>query len=237
MSTAAKRVRTIDLENPFVESLEGMCEVLLVRHGEQQFRQNIPLGEALDAPLSPLGRAQAEAVGHRLAALKIDRVYASPMQRAHETGNAIAKHHGLTPVVVQDLREVDLWQKAPQDKGLLDLYSAEQLTEIYRKVSRLRKHSEYPHCEDVPAFKARIVGALDRVIAESTGCRVVVACHGGVINAVLSHVLGSGFDHLVTVHHTSISVLRAADTRRELLTVNDFAHVLPIQNSRGDMNA
>ncbi len=29
--TSAKRVRTIDLENPFVDSFEGMCEMLLVR--------------------------------------------------------------------------------------------------------------------------------------------------------------------------------------------------------------
>ena len=30
-----KRIRTIDLENPFPESLDGMCELLLVRHGER----------------------------------------------------------------------------------------------------------------------------------------------------------------------------------------------------------
>jgi probable phosphoglycerate mutase len=230
-------VRTIDLENPFVESLEGMCEVLLVRHGEQQFYRNIPLGEALDAPLSTLGRAQAQAAGSRLAAQKIERVYASPMQRAHDTGKEIARHHGLEPVVVDDLREIDLWQKAPQEKGLLDLYSPAELAEIYRQVSRLRSHSHYPHCEDVPAFRARIIAALDRIIEESTGMRVVVACHGGVINAILSQVLGSGFDHLVTVHHTSITVLRAADTRRELLTINDYAHVFAVQSARSDMNA
>jgi len=39
------------------------------------------------------------------------------------------------------------------------------------------------------------------------------------------------------VHHTSITVVRAADTRRELLTINDYAHVMPIQSARGSLNA
>ena len=55
MTTAPRRVRSIDLENPFIESFEGMCEVLLVRHGEQKFFENIPLGQAYNAPLSELG--------------------------------------------------------------------------------------------------------------------------------------------------------------------------------------
>ncbi len=235
--TTHRRVRTIDLENPFAESFEGMCEVLLVRHGEQQFFDNIPLGQAYDAPLSALGQRQAQAVGERLAPARIGRVYSSDMRRAHDTAKEVARHHGLTPVVMPDLREIDLWQRAPQDKGLLDIYSREQLADIYREVTRTRKHTAYPYCEDVDAFRERVFRAMDCIIQESVGMRVVVACHGGVINAILSSVLGSVFDHLVSVHHTSITVMRAADTRRFLLTINDYSHVMAFQKSRGDLNA
>jgi probable phosphoglycerate mutase len=235
--TTQRRVRSIDLENPFVESFEGMCEVLLVRHGEQQFFENIPLGEAYDAPLSELGRKQAEAVGERLKEARLGRVYCSDMKRAHDTARAITKHHGFEPTVRPGLKEIDLWQNAPQDKGLLDIYSREELGEVYRRVSRERKHSAYPYCEDPDVFRTRIFEALDEAIAESHGMRIAVVCHGGVINAVLSRVLGSEFDHLVPVHHTSISVMRAADTRRVILTVNDYSHVMAVQSSRGDVNA
>lgn len=237
MTSQEKRVRTIDLENPFVASFEGMCEMLLVRHGEQQFRENIPLGEALDAPLSELGWKQARAVGERLAPARMGRVYCSPMQRAHNTAREIAKHHGLEPIVVSALTEIDLWQTAPQDKGLRDLYTNAELGDIYRGVSRTRKHSSWPHSEDPEAFKSRVVAALDKIIDENHGHRVAVACHGGVINAYLSHLLGSAYDHLVSVHHTSITVVRAADVRRELLTINDYSHVMAVQSSRGDINA
>lgn len=235
--TTPRRVRSIDLENPFIDSFEGMVEVLLVRHGEQKFFENIPLGQAYDAPLSELGQRQAEAVGVRLAPARIGRVYCSDMKRAHDTAKAIAGHHGLEPVVKPGLREIDLWEKAPQDKGLLDIYSREQLADVYREVTRTRRHDAYPFCEDVDFFRTRIFAALDEAIAESHGMRIVVACHGGVINAILSRVLGSNFDHLVSVHHTSISVMRAADIRRVILTVNDYSHVMSFQSSRGDVNA
>ncbi len=237
MTEARRRVRKIDLENPFVESFEGMCEILLVRHGEQQFRDNIPLGEALDAPLSELGRRQAEAVGERLKPARIGAVYCSPMVRAHDTAKAIARHHALEPVIRPDLTEIDLWQRAPQDKGLLDIYSKEELIGIYREISETRSHAAYPHVEDVEAFKARVVSAIDAIAAENEGQRVVVACHGGVINAYLAHLFQSAYDHLVSVHHTSITVVRAADVRREVLTINDYAHVMAFQSARGDLNA
>lgn len=232
-----RRVRTIDLEDPFVQSFEGMCEILLVRHGEQQFRDNIPLGEAYDAPLSELGRRQAAAVGERLAPARIGRVYCSPLQRAHDTGYQIARHHGLDLIVRDDLREIDLWQNAPQDKGLLDLYSREEIGAIYREVNHTRKNSAYPYVEDGEAFKRRVTAAIDTIAAESVGMRVVIACHGGVINAYLSVLFQSAYDHLVPVHHTSITVVRAADTRREVLTINDYSHVMAFQSSRGDLNA
>jgi probable phosphoglycerate mutase len=235
--TEQKRVRSTDLENPFAASFEGMCEVLLIRHGEQQFRENIPLGEALDAPLSEMGWQQARAVGERLAPARLGKVYASPLQRAHNTANEVAKHHGLDVIVREDLSEIDLWQKAPQDKGLLDIYSRDELIAVYREVAATRRHSAYPYCEDGEAFKSRIVAAIDAIIAESIGHRVAVVCHGGVINSYLSHLMRSAYDHLVAVHHTSITVVRAADTRRELLTINDYSHVMPFQHARGGLNA
>lgn len=230
-------MRSVDLENPFVESFDGMCELLLIRHGEQAMRENIPLGEALDAPLSEMGWRQAEAVGERLAGARLRGVFCSPLQRAHNTAKSIARHHGYEPIVVAALSEVDLWKTAPQDKGLLDIYTRDQLVAIYREVTATRRHSAYPHCEDVDAFKRRVIGAIDRIAAENEGSRVAVVCHGGVINAYLSHLMRSAYDHLVAVHHTSITVVRTADRRRELLTVNDYAHVMPFQSTRGSINA
>lgn len=234
--TARRHVRSVDLSNPFLEDYEGICEMLLVRHGEQAFRSNIPLGEAYDAPLSEMGQRQAEALGERLASQRIDAVYASTMRRARDTAAAVARHHGLEVETREDLREIDLWKRAPQDKGLLDIYSREELAEVYREVRRRRTHDAYPFVEDVSDFRDRLIGEIDAIAAENEGRRVVIACHGGVINTYLSFLFGSPYDSLVTVHHTSITIVRAADTRRSVLTVNDFAHVYGVQDARDPLH-
>ena len=69
-----RRVRSVDLDNPFLTSLEGICEVLLVRHGEQHFFDGMTMGDAYDPPLTDLGRRQAAAVGARLATHAIDEI-------------------------------------------------------------------------------------------------------------------------------------------------------------------
>src|SRR5262249_46638794 len=118
--TAMRRARSIDLENPFSPTIEGICELLLVRHGEQELPLNLAVGDALDAPLSEQGQRQAAAVGARLADHEIHAVYSSPLQRALRTGEAIATPHGLVPVTVDALREFDPWESFPSDKGFYD---------------------------------------------------------------------------------------------------------------------
>ena len=212
-----------------------MCEILLIRHAEQQIYQNIPLGDALDAPLSPRGHQQAEALGARLASSTLGAVVCSPAARAHDTAKAVAQHHGLTPVVQTTLQEIDLWQRAPQDKGLLDLLSREEVVAMYREVGRTRLFSSFPYAEDREQFRARVRTAIDEIALQNEGRRVAVVCHGGVINAYLSEILGSRYDQIIPVHHTAISVVRAADSRRSVLTINDYSHVHSVQDALNEI--
>ncbi|MEM9713418.1 MAG: histidine phosphatase family protein [Actinomycetota bacterium] len=230
------RIRSVDLENPFHPSLDGMCEILLVRHGEQEYTESISMGDALDAPLSDLGRRQAAAVGERLSGVEIHAVYSSTLRRARDTGAAIGAHHDLEPRERHDLREIDLWRDFPQDQALLDVYSEQELVGIFRAAHRTRRWDAYPHTEPGPEFQARVLSTIDEIVAAHHGERVVVACHGGVINTVLANVLRSTIDNLVKVHHTSISVVRGADDRRVAISINDYAHVLPIQDAVNPLN-
>ena len=235
-SEPSRRVPTTALTNPFADPSEGFCELLLVRHGEQAYRENMPVGEGIDAPLSDLGRKQAQAVGERLATERIDAVYASPYQRAFDTGAAIAGHHGLEPVALDDLREVDLWGKLPPDKGLLESVGKEELRRIFSDVQHHRTWDAYRYGEGTDAFRERLRRGFDGIIHDHHGHRVVVACHGGVIATVLAMAMHSPHDYGVAVHHTSITVVRAADERRVIHTVNDYAHVLGFQTALNPLN-
>ncbi len=229
--------RSVDLTNPFLPSLDGMCEVLLVRHGEQQYVANMVVADGIDAPLSELGREQAAAVGERLADTDIAAVYASPLQRAFDTGAAIAGHHELQPIVTPDVEEINLFANVPQDKGLLDSIGRDATIAIYQEANRTNKWDAYIYSEPIEPFRQRIVAAIDSIMANHVGDRVVVACHGGVINTYLSHVFGADHDRVCAIHHTSITTVRGSDDRRAVLSVNDYAHVLPLQTQLNPFNA
>lgn len=229
--------RTVDLSSPFLDNLDGVCELLLVRHGEQAYRRGMTIADGVNPPLSELGRQQAAAVGERLAGRAIDVVYASPLERAFDTGKAIADHHGLEPIVDADLREVDLWGQLDQHKALDENLSVDELRSIFRDSHRTQRWDSYVYGEDHPAFRSRVFATIERIAADHPGERVVVACHGGVIGTYLSQLWGADVDTVCHVHHTSITTVRAMDDFRRVVAVNDYAHVLPFQDSINELNA
>ncbi len=61
------------------------AEIVLVRHGATEWATSGRHTGRTDVPLDDEGRAQASALGTRLAEWKFTRVLTSPMQRARET--------------------------------------------------------------------------------------------------------------------------------------------------------
>ena len=82
------------------------------------------------------------------------------------------------------------------------------------------------HDETPEQFAARTVGALERIVAAHRGERVVVVCHGGVINGYLAHVLGLREYSFFYPNYTSIHRVAAAGTgERSIVTVNETPHL------------
>ena len=231
------RVRSVDLGSSFLSHLDGVCEVLLVRHGEQVLAQHMTLAEAVDSPLSALGERQAAAVSERLANTSISAVYSSHLQRARNTAEAIASQHRLGVTELSDLGEIHLWRDLAQDRPLSALVEADELRGIMQAGNRTQRWDAYPYAEPRDEFRARIVAAIDLIIANHVGQRVVVTCHGGVINGYLAHAMSSSLDTPCTLHHTSVTTVRAMGALRRVVQVNDFEHVLPFQSALNPNNA
>jgi broad specificity phosphatase PhoE len=81
-----------------------MLTLILTRHGRAA-ADDIMLGGQLDVPLTADGRAEAQALGRRLAGVRIDRIVASPMARTLETAQVVAA--GRPIEVDERLRELD----------------------------------------------------------------------------------------------------------------------------------
>src|SRR5450631_1234010 len=97
-----------------------MTELLLIRHAVNDFVKTGKLaGWTPEVHLNAEGRAQAQALGLRLATTKITALYASPLERTVETAQAVLAHHPMLSLqLLDDIGEVRYgdWQGAEISK-------------------------------------------------------------------------------------------------------------------------
>lgn len=193
-------------------------ELLLIRHG-LPVRRELEAGAA-DPELSEAGRLQAEHLAAYLSSERLDAVYASPLRRAHQTAEPVARDQGREIVLVDEVAE---W-----DRNSNEYVPVEELKAANDPRWQAMLRGEWTVHEESPEeFRARVVDALEVLIAKHTGDRIAVVCHGGVINGYLSHILGlanpQGFFY---PNYTSIHRVAAARSgERSIVTVNETSHL------------
>jgi probable phosphoglycerate mutase len=205
-------------------AIEGVTEVLLIRHGEQE-RDMRTAADFRDPPLSERGRRQAKALGESLAGVHFDAVFSSNLQRAHDTARAITEHHELEPKVIEDLREHEVFRDLPDNKPLEEIMSRELLRALQSRLISERTADAYPYSEGSAEFRKRTVNAVEQAIWTQRAERIAIVCHAGVINAYVSHIVKSPYDFIFGPDHTSVSVIAAIDNRRMVRRLNDSQHL------------
>ena len=190
-------------------------ELVFVRHG-------LPLriddaGGPADPALSEEGQRQASAVAEWLAATGIDAIYSSPMRRARETAAPLAATLGHDIVVEDGLEEFD---------AHLDFYiPLEEMTPDDPRWHQLIAEWSSPEADPARrTFRARVVEAVERIVSAHPSQRVALVCHGGVVNAYLSHILDIDRTLFFEPGYASVSrVLANRDGVRQLVSVNESA--------------
>jgi 2,3-bisphosphoglycerate-dependent phosphoglycerate mutase len=212
----------------FLTDAEPVTELVLLRHGQQARLSTGTdrFGDAIDPMLSPLGERQAELVGKRFAGERVDAVYSSRLQRAYRTGLEVGRHHGLEPVMVADLREVEVFRDISPDQSVEDALGPSLLLGVRERMMVERRWDVYPMSESSAEFRTRAINAIEGIAAMHEGERVVVACHGGVINAYIAHHLGIAHDMFFRPAHTSVNVVRVGHHGvRALQLLGDVHHL------------
>jgi broad specificity phosphatase PhoE len=200
-------------------------EILLVRHGQQEVpTAGATTAERTDPPLSATGRRQAKLVAAALADEEVGAVYTSTLSRARDTGAAIAAHHDLNAQQVPGIEEIRLFRdRAPGA-------TTDTLDDSFRAgaaalFARDRSWDAYPLSESSRDFRRRVITCIENIVAEHPGEVVVVACHGGVINAYLGWLIGVHADMWFRPAHASINRFRALGTQRSLISINERNHL------------
>lgn len=192
-------------------------ELLLIRHA-LPVRRELEVGAA-DPELSDAGVAQAERLAEYLAAERLDAVYTSPLRRAVQTGEPVGRVQRVATVVVDGVAE---W-----DRDSPEYVPVEELKASNDPRWQAMLDGEWGGLESPDEFRARVLDTVEELIREHRGGRIAVVCHGGVINAYLSHILGladvNGFFY---PNYTSIHRVAAASSgERSVVTINETSHL------------
>lgn len=215
------------VRDPFFINDSGVTHLTLVRHAQQAYPQEEAFDHTAwdDPELSPLGHIQAHAVAALLGEEPVQAVYCSTMARARQTADMIASTHGLAPIPVEDLREVDSYRDLPDDVAPTDIIDAEEWQARQDRYRVERRWDLIPFSEPTAEFRARVLAAVRAIIERHSGEHIVIICHGGVINAVIADVLGLDEDLFFLPYHASLSTLVDKDGVRRLFTINEHRHL------------
>lgn len=168
--------------------------VLLVRHGTTGTTGRVLPGRAPGLTLADEGRAQAEAVAGRIAALRRPvAVYSSPMERARETAAPIAAAVDRDVTVDEGLNECDFG--AWTGRRLADLRRRRDWARVQGHASGFR----FPEGESFGEMQVRTVEAVESLARRHPGRTLVAVSHADPIKAVVSHAFGAHLDHFQRV--------------------------------------
>lgn len=202
-----------------------MTQLLLVRHAVNDWVDTGRLaGWTPGVHLNDQGKAQASALGNRLANVPLTAIYTSPLERTRETADAIASHHPHLRMNVSDeVGEVRYgrWQGEKLSKLRKD--------KLWQTVQLYPSRVQFPDGETFRQAQARAVNAVEMVAAKHPGGTVVVVSHSDVIKLVLTHYLGAPLDMFqrIAISPASITTIYLGGDRPYIGCVNDVSHNPP----------
>jgi probable phosphoglycerate mutase len=201
--------------------------LIVIRHAETVWNREKRMQGTTDTPLSEVGRAQAQALGRRLAADTFGALYTSDLSRARDTARAIAQHTGHEPVMEPRLQE----RRFGIFEGLLaDEIRSRYPGEYARFASRDPDYA-VPGGESARDFARRCLGCLAEIAARHRGGRVVVVTHGLVLDALYraAHDLAHGEPRPVPLINASVNRFGHGETGWRMELWGDISHLDPEQ--------
>ncbi|CAN5895159.1 histidine phosphatase family protein [soil metagenome] len=191
--------------------------LFLVRHALTPVTGKVLIGRLPGYPLSEKGREQAADTGRRLAGAPLKAIYSSPMERCVETAVAVAGHHKLKVLTVDDLAEIDYgsWQ----GRTLKSLYGAKGWKQLRARPADFR----FPGGETIREAHTRGMVAVEALRQKHKDRAIVVCSHCDMIKLIVAGCLGLGIDlyDRINIAPASITTLNLSDGTPRLINVSD----------------
>jgi len=186
-------------------------KLMLIRHTALQVPAGVCYGQS-DVDVAVSFADELQRVQGKLSDYVFDKVYSSPLQRCAKLALALNKGE---PIIDSRLAELDFgdwemqaWDDIPRD--IFDVWAHNYA------------HIAPPNGETFSQMQARVLDFLMDAQHRHLGQEIAIVTHGGVIRALIAHVMNMPLKGLFRFHidHGSITQLEFADSLPKIHFVN-----------------
>jgi alpha-ribazole phosphatase len=153
-------------------------KLTLIRHTALQVASGICYGQS-DIDVADTFAREVALTKAKISALNFDAVYASPLQRCAKLAQALSLENTIHDQRLMELHfgdwEMQAWDDIPRD--------------IFDDWAQDYANKAPPNGETFGQLQQRGVSFLDEMLSKHLNENIVVITHGGLIRALLAHVL------------------------------------------------
>jgi len=163
-----------------------LTRIVAVRHGETVWNAEMRMQGQLDTALSERGRWQARRAAASLGDEGIEAIFASDLERAYDTAQALATRIGLPIATDTGLRE--------RGFGVFQGHLYADIDVRWPEAAARWRHHDPDFGpeggETLREFSARAVAACTRIAAAHPGRSIAIVTHGGVLDCLYRAAAG-----------------------------------------------
>ena len=192
--------------------------LILIRHASNDYlKENRLAGWVPGVHLNEQGKQEADALARRLAHIPIDAMYASPLERAIETANAVAQNRQIDLQILPALGDtrVGEWEGK--------LIKEVDGTETWKQLQSKPVGVKIGGGESIDEVQARMVAAIEDIVARHRGKIITVFSHADPIKSVVAHYLKMDLNEFqrIAINPASATVFFFNSSGAMLFRLND----------------
>ena len=196
-----------------------MGHVIFLRHGQARNNaERILAGRTEGFPLTDAGVAQAGAAAELLSGMDVSAIYSSPVERARQTAEIVAKGGPLDVTVDERLVELDMGRFTGMSFEDILRDHGNVFAKFYGGDPEIARSG----VETFAQVRERVLAMAGHAAARHPGGNVVLVTHMDPIKAMLSSVVDMSPDNLfeLVIATASLNLFRHAGGRFSLSGIN-----------------
>lgn len=166
-------------------------KIFLIRHGESQQNINDVLSGVTDIPLSEKGKEQCSVLAHYFEGVKINKVFATPLQRAKDSAKFIFPKHEALIEIAESLIEFNYGNYEGYKRSEYNSSNDKIIQQWITAPSNLT----FPGGDNIQEHAQRALTGITKLADKNKGTILACISHRTTIRLILSQIIGLPLDN------------------------------------------